>query len=106
MTAGSGARIAVACGAAGFPLLLLSYSWIPFAAAGREMGGWIALVVVGEGGALLAAAAAIGLGWRARQASAGGTPAHRLASRGVALGILLLVLVTVPNLAGVLLFGG
>jgi hypothetical protein len=94
------ARVAVACGMVGFPLWLLSYSWVPFATAGREMGSLSYLPLVGEVGALLAGIATVGLGRIARQHSQTGTTEHRLASRGLAIGVLLLVLIVVPNIVG------
>ena len=97
------ARVAVACGIAGFPLWLLSYSWVPFATAGREMGSLRYLPLVGEAGALLAGIASIGLSSRARKLSQTGSSEHGLASRGLAIGVLLLVLIVVPNMVGALL---
>lgn len=103
MTNSSGkfAWAAIGCGLAGFPLVLLSYSWVPFASAGREMGSWSFLPLVSEVGALLAAIVAIFLGRLARQRAQPGIIAeHRLASRGLALGVGLLALIVVPNLVG------
>ena len=91
-------RIAVAIGIVGFPLVLLSYSWVPFASAGRAMGAFTYVPLVGELGALLAAVASIGLGYSARRHTTSGTVERGLAARALVLGIVLMLLVVVPNL--------
>ncbi len=96
------ARVAIVCGLVGFPLCLLSYSWVPFATAGREMGSWGYLPLIGEAGALLAGIAGIGLSSVARKRSPKQSAEHRLAARGLAIGVVLLVLIVVPNIVGVL----
>lgn len=98
------ARVTVICGIIGFPLLLLSYSWIPFALTGREMGSWGYLIVIGEVGALFAGIVSVGLGIVVRRRTQSGTAEYRLASRGLVIGTLLLVFVVVPNILGALLF--
>lgn len=97
------ARIAVTCAFVGFPLCLLSYSWFPFAIAGREMGSLTYLPLTGEVGALLAGITSIGLSSIVRKVSQKQSAEHRLASRGLAMGVLLLVVIVVPNIVGALL---
>ena len=96
---------AFACGIAGLPLWLLSYAWLPFALLGREADfAWYA-VVAGEIGALAAGTLAVGLGLVARRRSVPGEPERRRATRGLALGAVVLTLVVVPNIVGMLLIG-
>ena len=97
------AGTAVGCGVAGLPLLLMSYAWVPFAWAGREPGFVLPAVVVGEVGAVAAGALAVGLGVAARWRYGPGHPARGRASRALALGAAVLVLVLVPNLIAHLL---
>jgi hypothetical protein len=52
---------------------------------------------------LAADALAVGLGVAARRSSGQGHPEHRLASRGLVMGAVVLALVLVPNLVGRLL---
>lgn len=57
-------------------------------------------MIVGEIGALAAGAFAVELGRLARRSPGPGHPEQRLASRGLALGAVVLALVLVPNLVG------
>jgi hypothetical protein len=93
------AGTSMVCGVVGLPLWLLSYTWLPFAWAGRD--GWFvwSAVVVGEIGALAAGALGVGLGITARMRFRSGTPDHRRATRGLLLGAIVLGLVLVPNIA-------
>ena|SRR5688572_21464739 len=94
------ARRALISGIAGLPLLLVSYAWIPFALVGREAELVRYAVVVAEIGALAAGSSAIALGIRARRRSAPGHPDYSVATRGLVLGAVVLVLVVVPNVVG------
>ena len=96
---------AFVCGIAGLPLWLLSYAWLPFALMEREAEFVWYAVIVGEVGALAAGALGVGLGVAARRSSDPGQPERRLASRGLALGAVVLALVIVPNIVGSLLIG-
>ncbi len=98
------ARAAIGCAIVGVPLWLLSYSWVPFAAAGREMGGLSPLPLVGELGALLAAVPTVALSRFARNRSQPGTAEHRLGSRAFTMGLALLALIVIPNIVGALAF--
>jgi hypothetical protein len=97
------AGAAFVCGIAGLPLLLLSYAWLPLALMGREVEFVRYAVVLGEIGALAAGALAVGLGVAARRRSGPGQSEHRLASRGLAMGGVVLGLVLVPNIVSNLL---
>ncbi len=94
------ANAAVACGLLALPLWLLSFSWIPFAVAGREIGSVWYIIFVGEAGALLAALLAIGSGFVARRRARPRTAQHRRASRGLVTGVTALVLVVGLNVLG------
>ncbi len=83
------------------PLWLLSFSWIPFVLAGREVGGVRYLILVSEAGALVAALAAVGLGALERKATRPGTMDYRRATRGLVLGTVALALLVGLNAGGV-----
>ncbi len=93
------------CGVLGFPLWLLSYAWIPLGLMGQEAAflPWHRLryvIIGGELGALGAGILSIIFGIAARRRFRSGTGQHRLASRGVAMGVVVLLLVIVPNIVG------
>ena len=97
------ARLAIwafACGLLAFPCWLLSFSWMPFAFTGREVGSARYLILAGEGGALLAALLAIGLGAVARGRAPAGTAHRRRAGQGLAAGVIALILVIGLNVLG------
>ena len=54
------AAVALVCAVLAFPLWLLSFSWVPFAVAGRPLGSVRYVIVAAEAGALLAALLAPG----------------------------------------------
>jgi len=97
------ARTALIGGSVGIPLWLLSYSWLPFALAGRDGQFVLHAVVVGEVGAFAAGALGVGLGFTARKRSAPGSREHRLASRSVTVASVVRTLVLIPNVLGRLL---
>ncbi len=94
------ATAAFACGLLAFPCWLLSFSWMPFAFTGRAVGSVRYLILAGEAGALLAAFLALGLGIVARRRARVGVAHRRRASRGLALGAIVLVLVVGLNILG------
>jgi len=96
------AGAALACGVIAFPLWLLSFAWVPFAVAGREVGPFRYVILLGEAGALLAAISAIGLGLAARRGANAGTAQHRRASWGLVAGAVALLLVVGPNVPAIL----
>ncbi len=99
--AGNGlANAAFACGVLVFPLWLLSFSWVPFALTGREVGSVWYIILAGEVCALLAAVLAIGLGVVARRRASAGSAGHRRASRGLVNGAIALVLIVGLNALG------
>ena len=103
---GGGGRLATVahtCGALAFLLWLLSFAWVPFALAGREIGSVWYIIVAGEAGALLAALLAIGLGVAGRRRAPTGTSMYRRATRGVLFGAAALVLIIGLNLVGLAL---
>lgn len=103
------ATTAFVCGVLGLVLLLLSYLWIPFALLGIEVGSVAVesalayIIVAGEAGGLLAGLAGIVFGVIVREHLQSGTKAHRLASRGLAMGIVALVLIVGLNVLGTML---
>ena len=97
---GNLARTALICGIVGLPLWMLSYAWLPFSMVGRE-GPFVRYTVVGgEVGAFAAAALGVGLGVAARRHSRPGSTEHRLASRGLWVGALVMSLILIPNVLG------
>jgi len=94
------ARTALICGMAGLPLWLLSYARVPYALAGRQGQFVRSTVIAGEVGAFAAGALGVGLGITAKRRSEPGSPEHRLASRGLTLGALVLALILIPNILG------
>ncbi len=88
------ATAAFICGVLALPLWLLSFAWVPFVLAGREIGSVWYLIVASEVSALVMALAAVGLGLVERRSVRPGTTDHRRATRGLVLGgIALLLLV-------------
>lgn len=99
--AGSGlANAAFACSVLVLPLWLFSFSWVPFALTGREVGSVWYIILAGEVSALLAAVLAIGLGVVARRHASAGSAVHRRASRGLIIGTTALVLIVGLNALG------
>lgn len=96
------AHAALACGLLVFPLWLLSFSWVPFALAGRKVGSVWYIILAGEVSALLAALLAIGLGVVARRRAPAGSTAHQRASRGFVIGTIALVLIVGLNALGLI----
>ncbi len=94
------AKMAFVCGVLGFPLWLLSFSWVPFALMGRSIGPVFYIILASEAGALLAALFGVGLGLSARRHAPIGTRDYKLASRGVVMGVVVLVLVVGLNILG------
>lgn len=78
-------------------LWLLSYSWIPFAASGRDSGSLILFPLLSEAAALVVAIVGLGFGLSSRRRTRSGTPERRLGLRGLALNALVIGLVIVPN---------
>ncbi len=99
-TAGRLATAAFACGLLAFPCWLLSFSWMPFAFTGREAGSVRYLILAGEAGALLAALLAISFGVVSRGRAPAGTAHRRRAARGLAAGVIALLLVAGLNILG------
>jgi hypothetical protein len=97
------ATTAFVCGVLAFPLLVLSYTWIPFALIGREPDA-IVYVVAGEVSGLLASLGGIGCGFLGRKRTQSGTRAHRLASQGLAMGAIVLVLLVGLNILSLIVF--
>lgn len=95
------ATAAFACAVLAVPLWLLSFSWVPFALAGHEVGSVRYVILAGEVGALAAALLAIGLGVVARKRAPAGTPYYRRASRGLIVGTIALALIVGLNALGV-----
>lgn len=98
------ATTAFACGILSFPLWVLSYSWIPFALIGKEPDPIMYVVVTGEVGGVLASLGAIGCGLIGRKHTQSGSRAHRLASQGLAMGTVVLVLLVGLNILGMIVF--
>ncbi len=98
------ATTAFACGVLAFPLVVLSYTWIPFALIGREPDAIVYVVVAGEVGGLLASLGGIGCGLLGRKRTQSGTRAHRMASQGLAMGAIVLVLLVGLNILGLIVF--
>jgi len=96
------ARYAYVFGGVGLLLWLLSYSWVPFALAGREMGSLFWVPFVSELAAVLAATLGIRFSLGARRQSEPGTPEHRSGSRSLLLAAAVIVLVVGLNIVGVL----
>lgn len=96
------ATAAFVCGVLGFLLWLLSYAWVPFAFMGKES-DVIVYVVAGELGGLLASLCSIGCGVLGRKLLQSGTRAHRLASQGFVMGVVVLVLLVGLNILGVII---
>ncbi len=94
------AEIAFICGVLGFPLWLLSFSWVPFALAGYSIGPVRYIILAGEVGAILTGLVGVGLGILARRRSHVGTADHQRASRGLVLGAVVLVFVVGFNIVG------
>ena len=98
------ATAAFACGMLALALWLLSYSSVPLALAGRDIGAaWSVLrwtILAAEAGALAAALLATGLGVASRRRGVAANPHHRRASRGVVAGLFALVLVVGLNALG------
>ena len=99
------ATTAFVCGV----LWLLSYLWIPFALLGIEVGSVAVesalayIIVASEAGGLLAGLGGIVFGVIVRGRLQSGTKAHRLASRGLAMGMVALVLIVGLNFLGTML---
>ncbi len=98
------ATIALVCAVLAFPLWLLSFSWVPFAVAGRPVGSVRYVIVAVEAGALLAALLGTGLGIIARRRSRAGTSARRRATRALVIGVVVVVFLVGFNGLG-LIFG-
>jgi hypothetical protein len=98
------ATTAFVCGVLAFPLWVLSYAWVPFALIGREPDAIMYVVMTGEAGGLLASLGAVGCGLIGRMRTQSGTRAHRLASQGLAMGTIVLVLLVVLNIVGIIVF--
>lgn len=97
------AKTALVCGVLGFPLWLLSYSWVPFALTGHEAGVLVSSIVkVSEMSGLLVGLVSVGSGFIARRRAPAGSPERRWASWGLALGAVVLVLIVGFNLLGLL----
>jgi len=96
------ANVAFGMSVAGFPLCLLSYSWLLVPAAGAEERVLNYVVVISECGALLAATVAIGLSLVVRRQFHGAAAERRRTLQALALGMLLLSLLIVPNILGAL----
>jgi hypothetical protein len=95
------AKASLVCGILGFSLWLLSYSWVPFALTGHQAGELVGYVVkVSEVGGLLVGLVSVGSGFLARRRSQAGSPERRWASRGLAMGAVVLVLIVGFNLLG------
>lgn len=78
-------------------LWLLSYSWIPFAASGRDSGPRMSLPLLSEAAALVVATVGLGFGLSSRRRTRSGTPEYRLGLCGLALNALVIGLVIAPN---------
>jgi hypothetical protein len=103
LTPATGSRLATAafvCGVLGFLLWLLSYAWIPFALVGKEPEAIVYVVVAGELGGFLASLCSICCGILGRKRLQPGISAHRLASQGLAMGAVVLVLLVGLNILG------
>jgi hypothetical protein len=103
LTPATGSRLATAafvCDVLGFLLWLLSYAWIPFALVGKEPEAIVYVVVAGELGGFLASLCSICCGILGRKRLQPGTSAHRLASQGLAMGAVVLVLLVGLNILG------
>jgi uncharacterized membrane protein len=87
-----------------FPLWLLSFSWVPFALTGREVGAVWYIILMGEAGALVAALAAIMLGFVARRRAHAGTTHRQRASEALVIGVIALVMIVGLNILGALVF--
>ena len=95
------AKASLVCGVLGFSLWLLSYSWVPFALTGHEAGELVgSVVMVSEVGGLLVGLLGVGSGFLARRRSRVGSLERRWASRGLAMGAVVLVLIVGFNLLG------
>lgn len=95
------ATAAFICGVLALPLWLLSFVWVPFVLAGRDVGSVWYLILASEVSALVMALAAVGLGIVARQSVHPGTPDHRRATRGLVIGAVALTLLVGLNAGGV-----
>jgi hypothetical protein len=103
LTPATSSRLAAAAfvfGVLGFLLWLLSYAWVPFALVGKESNVVVYVVVAGELGGFLASLGSICCGILGRQRLQPGTRAHRLASQGLAMGAVVLVLLVGLNVLG------
>ncbi len=87
-----------------FPLWLLSFSWVPFAVAGRPVGSVRYVIVAAEASALLAALLGTGLGVIARRRSRAGTSERRRATGALVIGVVVVVFLVGFNGLG-LIFG-
>ena len=97
------AKTALICGILGFPLWLLSYSWVPFALIGHQAGELVDdLVAIGEVGGLLVGLVSIGSGFIARRRAPAGSRQRRWASWGLVLGAVVLALIVGLNLLGLI----
>lgn len=95
------ARTALVCGILGFPLWLLSYSWVPFALTGHTAGELVSSIVkISEVGGLLVGLLSVGSGFIARRQAPVGSRQRRWASWGFVLGVVVLVLIVGLNLLG------
>ncbi len=103
-TGGRLATAALICGVLAFPLWLLSFSWVPFALTGREVGSVWYIILVAEVSALVAVLAAIVLGFIARRRAVAGTTLRKRASRGLVIGAIALVVIVGLNIGGAVIF--
>lgn len=95
------AKTALVCGILGFPLWLLSYSWVPFALTGHTAGELVSSIVkISEVGGLLVGLVSVGSGFIARRRAPAGSRQRRWASLGLVLGPVVLVLIVGLNLLG------
>ncbi len=97
------ATVALVCAVLAFSLWVLSFSWVPFAMAGRPVGSFRYVIVAAEVGALLVALLSTGLGLVARSRSGAGG-AGRQATRALVMGVAVLVFLVGFNVLG-LIFG-
>ncbi len=97
------AKTAFICAVLGFPLWLLSFSWVPFVLMGHSIGPLRYIILASEVGAILAGLVGAGLGILARSRLHVGTADYQRASRGLVIGAIVLVFVVGLNILGAIL---